>query len=258
MGTKFETLATITNPRPALATKSVDTILGGTVALDGTAGQLPALKGQWLLISVAGGACDATCEKHLYLQRQLREMMGRERDRIDKVWFVTDGGKPPPALREATGGAVPVQVLKASILPMPRSNPIQPVLAPEKPLSSGNKVVFAAQPAMATRPPQGKNESRQECSILNPEKCECQDTAVQGLQLCVMPVEAVSSRTGEQLSSVRVPSLTTSSNLQGKSSWHLVSQRKRTPVWHLAVNASAKTSRSTLRTLRCAPNTAPL
>ena len=117
------------------------------------------------------------------------------------------------SLQDGAGGgkagnyAVPVQVLKASILPMPRSNPIQPVLAPEKPLSSGNKVVFAAQPAMATRPTQGKNESRQECSILNPEKCECQDTAVQGLQLCVMPVEAVSSRTGEQLSSIRVPSL---------------------------------------------------
>ena len=101
---------------------------------------------------------------------------------------------------------MPVQVLKASILPLSRSNPVQPILVPVKPASSGNKVVFTAQPAMATSPTQGKNENRQECSILNPEKCECQDTAVQGLQLCVMPVEAVSSRRGEQLSSARVPS----------------------------------------------------
>ena len=38
----------------------------------------------------AGGACDAACEQRLYLQRQLREMLGRERDRIDKVWLVDD------------------------------------------------------------------------------------------------------------------------------------------------------------------------
>lgn len=33
---KFENLATITNPRPVLATKTVDTVLGANVALDGT------------------------------------------------------------------------------------------------------------------------------------------------------------------------------------------------------------------------------
>jgi hypothetical protein len=71
-----------------------------------------ALRGQWLLVVVAPSGCDEACEKRLYLQRQLREMMGRDRDRIDKVWFVVDDGQPRPALREATGGAVPVQVLR--------------------------------------------------------------------------------------------------------------------------------------------------
>lgn len=52
---------------------------------------LPAeLKGQWLLVTVSGGACDAACEKHLYLQRQLREMLGRDKDRVDRVWLVDD------------------------------------------------------------------------------------------------------------------------------------------------------------------------
>ena len=59
-------------------------------------------------------SCDAACEKRLFLQRQLREMVGRDRDRIDKVWFVVDDGQPRTALREATGGAVPVQVLRVS------------------------------------------------------------------------------------------------------------------------------------------------
>ena len=53
---------------------------------------LPAsLKGQWLLVAVAGGACDEACEKQLWLQRQLRETLGREKDRLDKVWLVSDG-----------------------------------------------------------------------------------------------------------------------------------------------------------------------
>jgi hypothetical protein len=53
---------------------------------------LPAsLKGQWLLVTVAGGACDDACEKRLWLQRQLREALGREKDRLDKVWLVHDG-----------------------------------------------------------------------------------------------------------------------------------------------------------------------
>jgi hypothetical protein len=30
---------------------------------------------------VAGGACDADCQKHLYLQRQLRESLGKDKDR---------------------------------------------------------------------------------------------------------------------------------------------------------------------------------
>lgn len=68
---------------------------------------LPAsLKGQWLLVSVAGGACDPACEKTLYLQRQLRESLGRDKDRIDRVWLVSDGASLRdallPALQQAT------------------------------------------------------------------------------------------------------------------------------------------------------------
>jgi len=58
--------------------------------LDGKAGQLTALKNQWLLLSASGGACDARCEQNLYFQRQLRESMGREKERLDRVWLVND------------------------------------------------------------------------------------------------------------------------------------------------------------------------
>lgn len=60
------------------------------------------LRGQWLLVVVAPSRCDTACEGRLFTQRQLREMLGRDRDRLDKVWFITDEGQPEPKLREAT------------------------------------------------------------------------------------------------------------------------------------------------------------
>lgn len=74
--------------------------------LDGTPLRLPALAGQWLLVSVGGGACNAGCEHYLYLQRQLRESLGKERDRLDWVWLVDDAAPVraglAPALQQAT------------------------------------------------------------------------------------------------------------------------------------------------------------
>lgn len=74
--------------------------------LDGRTVSLPSLQGQWLLVSVAGGACDAQCERHLFLQRQLRTGLGKDRERLDWVWLVTDDvpvrDALQPALKEAT------------------------------------------------------------------------------------------------------------------------------------------------------------
>jgi hypothetical protein len=58
--------------------------------LQGPPTTLQTLRGQWLLVTVAGGACDTACEQHLYLQRQLRESLGKNKDRMDRVWLVTD------------------------------------------------------------------------------------------------------------------------------------------------------------------------
>jgi len=80
--------------------------------LDGQAVASRTLRGQWLLLAVGPSTCGATCEKHLFVQRQLREMLGRERDRVDKVWLVTDNGTLAPALQAVVLGGVPVQVLR--------------------------------------------------------------------------------------------------------------------------------------------------
>jgi hypothetical protein len=80
--------------------------------LDGAAVEPASLRGQWLLVAVGSGACDAACEQRLYLQRQLREMLGRESDRVDKVWLVTDDASPRPELQAALASGDPVRVLR--------------------------------------------------------------------------------------------------------------------------------------------------
>jgi hypothetical protein len=92
-------------PLPALATQK----------LDGSASQMTALKGQWLLISVAGGACDAGCERNLYLQRQLRESLGREKDRLDRVWLVDDEAAVKDALLPALAASSVLRVAPAGL-----------------------------------------------------------------------------------------------------------------------------------------------
>jgi hypothetical protein len=74
-------------------------------AMDGSSVNLRSLKGQWLLVVVAGGACDALCEQQLYLQRQLREVLGKEKDRLDRVWLLSDEAPVPEALRPGLQGA---------------------------------------------------------------------------------------------------------------------------------------------------------
>ena len=92
-------------------------------ALDGRALSLAALRGQWLLISVAPGSCDNACEKHLYLQRQLRETLGKEKERLDWVWLVPDESPVRrallPALVQATVMRVPGEQLAGWLEPAP-------------------------------------------------------------------------------------------------------------------------------------------
>jgi hypothetical protein len=101
--TNYSTLIVPTRPLPDLALRRLD---GQPVAAD-------SLKGQWLLVAVGPSRCDAACDKRLFMQRQLREMLGRDRDRLDKVWLVTDGGQPPAPLLAAAEAAGAMHVLQA-------------------------------------------------------------------------------------------------------------------------------------------------
>jgi hypothetical protein len=84
----------LVDPQRPLPVVAATTLEGKQVALN-------SLRGQWLLVSVGGGACDAACERHLYLQRQLRESLGQEKERVEWVWLIDDAAPVRPALLPA-------------------------------------------------------------------------------------------------------------------------------------------------------------
>ena len=90
----YATLIEPQRPLPALDTLPAQD-------MDGHSVPLTLLKGQWLMIVVAPASCGKLCESNLFLQRQLREMMGPERDRITKVWLVDSPDVVAPALATA-------------------------------------------------------------------------------------------------------------------------------------------------------------
>lgn len=82
------------------------------------------LQAQWLLVVVGDGRCDAACERALVLQRQLRETLGRERERVDKIWFVTDDAPLRPEVlagigKDTTVLRVPAAAIAAWLEPAP-------------------------------------------------------------------------------------------------------------------------------------------
>ena len=67
-------------------------------------GPLAPLRGKWVLVTADGAACSAACERKLYIVRQVRKAQGKEMDRIDRLWLLTDGGKPRAELVAALDG----------------------------------------------------------------------------------------------------------------------------------------------------------
>jgi hypothetical protein len=111
----LNSFGTLIQPVKALPAVQVTNLQGASLAL-------PSLKDQWLLISVAPASCDAACQQNLYLQRQIRAALGREKDRTDWVWLVSDEAPVDEQLRAG--------LTEALVLRMPQAQ-IEQWLAPE-------------------------------------------------------------------------------------------------------------------------------
>jgi hypothetical protein len=65
---------------------------------------LDALRGKWVLVSFGAAACDAYCEKKLYFMRQVRAAQHKDAGRVERLWVLTDAGKPRAELLAAIEG----------------------------------------------------------------------------------------------------------------------------------------------------------
>lgn len=91
--------------------RPVTTLMATT--LQGQSKPLADLKGQWLMVNVQSGACDAECQNRLFLARQLRATLGKDKDRVDWVWLIPDAAPVDPAMEKPLGDAVVLRVAPA-------------------------------------------------------------------------------------------------------------------------------------------------
>ncbi|RFP10780.1 MULTISPECIES: redoxin domain-containing protein [unclassified Duganella] len=68
------------HPIPAMA----------STTLDGKPATLENYKGKWIMLKVGPSDCKQDCQDQLFAMRQLRTMQGKEMERIERVWMITD------------------------------------------------------------------------------------------------------------------------------------------------------------------------
>ena len=61
-----------------------------STTLDGKPQGLDAYKGKWIMLKVGPSDCAQDCQDQLFAMRQLRTMQGKDADRIERVWLITD------------------------------------------------------------------------------------------------------------------------------------------------------------------------
>jgi ferric-dicitrate binding protein FerR (iron transport regulator) len=92
--------------------------------LDGNAFRLSQLRGRWVLLQVDSGSCGEACRRNLVYMRQARLALGKDAERIERVWLLDDAADPAPALLREHEGLNVARAVGAPILaelPAPRS-----------------------------------------------------------------------------------------------------------------------------------------
>jgi len=76
----------------------------GLKQLDGEPAALQQFAGKWILLQVDQAACAKPCADKLYYMRQLRLTQGKEMERIERVWLITDDAPLDTALMKQYDG----------------------------------------------------------------------------------------------------------------------------------------------------------
>jgi hypothetical protein len=61
-------------------------------------GRTAPLQKKWMLLTVGPSQCDEVCSKRMFFVRQVRKTTGKEMDRVERVWLLTDESTPDAKL----------------------------------------------------------------------------------------------------------------------------------------------------------------
>lgn len=95
----------------------------GATTLDAKPASLDAFKGKWIMLKVGPAACDQACKEQMFAIRQVRSMQGKEMERIERVWLVTDAAPLETMLMRELDG---VHMLRAPAAAVASWLPLEP------------------------------------------------------------------------------------------------------------------------------------
>lgn len=72
----------------------------------GEAVSFESLRGAWVVVQMGPGRCDSVCEHRLWVMRQVRTATGKERERVARLWLLTDDAPVDEALQSRYEGTV--------------------------------------------------------------------------------------------------------------------------------------------------------
>ena len=84
--------------------------------LDGGRFRISELRGKWVLLQVDSADCGDHCRRKLVYMRQVRLALGKDAERIERVWLLGDGAVPEPALLREHEGLNVVRARGSSLL----------------------------------------------------------------------------------------------------------------------------------------------
>ena len=98
----YGTLVEPQRPMPASAALELTT-------LDGKPFDQQSLKGKWLLAAADVAACPESCARKLFILRNSHASQGKNVDRVNRIWFITDDAPVPEKVLEAYKGTIMVR-----------------------------------------------------------------------------------------------------------------------------------------------------
>lgn len=83
---------------------------------DGSAFEMKALRGKWVFLMVDAAQCGETCQRKLFTLRQLRLTQGKDMDRIERAWLISDDGALAPKLLDDFRGTYFIRAGDGSLI----------------------------------------------------------------------------------------------------------------------------------------------